>query len=82
INNLLPGPFDTDRLKSNFAASAKAAGTTIEEVAAQRANANPAKRFGTVHEFGETCAFMCSDQAGYMTGQNILLDGGNFPGTM
>ncbi|WP_151448365.1 SDR family oxidoreductase [Lacisediminimonas profundi] len=82
INNLLPGPFETDRLRSNLANVAKTGGKTVEEVAAARRNANPARRFGTVEEFGATCAFMCSAQAGYMIGQNILLDGGAFPGTL
>jgi len=82
INGLLPGPFDTDRLRSNFKARAEAAGVPEEEMAALRAAENPAKRFGTAHEFGEMCAYMCSVQAGFMTGQNILLDGGAYPGTL
>jgi 3-oxoacyl-[acyl-carrier protein] reductase len=82
INNLLPGPFDTDRLKSNFVNMAKTAGKTPEEMTASRRNANPARRFGTPAEFGACCAFMCSSHTGYMTGQNILLDGGDYPGTL
>jgi len=82
INGLLPGPFDTDRLRANLVPRAKAAGISVEEMAARRANDNPAKRFGSAHEFGEMCAFMCSTQAGFMTGQNILLDGGQYPGTL
>src|SRR5512146_1281259 len=81
INNLLPGPFDTDRLRSNFAFNAKKAGKTAEELAKSRMEANPAKRFGTVEEFGDACAFLCSAHAGYIVGQNLLLDGGAFPGT-
>ena len=81
INNLLPGPFETDRLWSTFEASAKSTGQPIDGLITARRNANPAKRFGTPEEFGSVCAFMCSVHAGYMTGQNILLDGGAFPGT-
>ena len=81
INNLLPGSFDTDRLRSMQAASASANGTTIEQVQQARAGQIPAKRFGTAAEFGAVCAFMCSAHAGYLTGQNILLDGGAYPGT-
>ena len=81
INNLLPGPFDTDRLRSNLVFNAKKLGKTPEELARVRTEANPAKRFGTAQEFGDACAFLCSAQAGYITGQNLLLDGGAFPGT-
>jgi len=81
INNLLPGPFDTDRLRSNLAFNAQKLGQTPEELARARSEANPAKRFGTVAEFGDACAFLCSAQTGYITGQNLLLDGGAFPGT-
>jgi 3-oxoacyl-[acyl-carrier protein] reductase len=81
INNLLPGPFDTDRMRSNVLASAKAAGKDAEEALAARAAQNPSGRFGTPAEFGATCAFLCSVHASYMTGQNILLDGGAYPGT-
>ncbi len=81
INNLLPGPFDTDRLRSNFEFNAKKLGKTPEEVARARAEANPARRFGTAAEFGDACAYLCSAQAGYITGQNLLIDGGVYPGT-
>jgi len=81
INNLLPGPFDTDRLRSNMAFNAKKLNKTAEELARARMDANPARRFGTVEEFGQACAFLCSAQAGYIVGQNLLLDGGAFPGT-
>jgi 3-oxoacyl-[acyl-carrier protein] reductase len=81
INNLLPGPFDTDRLASTLAAMAKSAGKTLDEVRDERRLQNPAHRFGTPEEFGAMCAFLCSRHAGYMTGQNVLLDGGAYPGT-
>ena len=81
INGLLPGPFDTDRLRGNFIFNAKKLGRTVEELARARAEANPAKRFGTIEEFGAACAFLCSVHAGFITGQNVLMDGGAFPGT-
>jgi len=81
INNLLPGPFDTDRLRSNMEFNAKKLGKTAAELARQRADANPSRRFGTVEEFGEACAFLCGANSGYIVGQNLLLDGGAFPGT-
>jgi 3-oxoacyl-[acyl-carrier protein] reductase len=81
INNLLPGPFDTDRLAANMALRAKSAGKSVEDMRAQAQAANPAGRFGTIDEFGAACAFLCSVQAGYIVGQNLLLDGGAFPGT-
>lgn len=81
INNLLPGAFDTDRLKSGFKAGAAKAGIGADELAARRRAAIPAQRFGTAAEFGAICAMLCSTHAGYLTGQNILLDGGSYPGT-
>ena len=81
INSLLPGPFDTDRLRSNIEFNAKSSGKSVEEVRRARAEANPAGRFGSIEEFGDACAFLCSAQAGYITGQNLLLDGGVYPGT-
>ena len=81
INNLLPGSFDTDRLRGNMAGRAKAAGKTVEEFARQLASAIPAGRFGTPAEFGALCAYVCSAHASYLTGQNLLLDGGAYPGT-
>jgi 3-oxoacyl-[acyl-carrier protein] reductase len=81
INNLLPGPFDTDRLRGNFEFNAKASGKTVEELRKARAESNPAGRFGTIEEFGDACAFLCSAQAGFITGQNLLMDGGAYPGT-
>src|SRR6266446_3153530 len=80
INFMLPGPFDTDRLRSNAEAQAKKRGVPIEQVAAERMASIPPKRLGQPDEFGATCAFLCSVHAGYITGQNILLDGGIFPG--
>jgi len=82
INGLLPGPFDTDRLRSNFAFNAKKSGKTVEELTKARADGNPARRFGTIEEFGAACAFLCSAHAGYITGQNLLMDGGAYPGTL
>jgi len=81
INNLLPGSFDTDRLRNNMAGRAKAAGKSVEEMAQAARNAIPAGRFGTPAEFGALCAYVCSAHASYLTGQNLLLDGGNYPGT-
>ncbi len=81
INNLLPGPFDTDRLRGNIKGAAAKSGQSIEAVAAARAQALPAQRFGTAEEFGAVCAFVCSVHAGYLNAQNILLDGGGYPGT-
>lgn len=81
INNLLPGAFDTERLGKTMAAGAERSGQALEEVRQQRAQAIPARRFGTAAEFGAVCAMLCSAQAGYLTGQNILLDGGAYPGT-
>jgi len=82
INGLLPGPFDTDRLRGNFVFNAKKLGKTVEELAKTRAEANPARRFGTIEEFGAACAFLCSVHAGFITGQNLLMDGGHYPGTL
>ncbi len=81
INNLLPGPFETDRLQSILSATAQTQGKTVEEVREARMNDNPTGRFGDPQEFGDACAFLCSAQAGYITGQNLLLDGGAYPGT-
>lgn len=81
INALLPGPFATDRLRGMFAGAARQSGQTIEAVMAQASKQNPAQRFGTPEEFGAACAFLCSVHAGFITGQNILLDGGAYPGT-
>lgn len=82
INNLLPGPFETDRLKTTVATVADNAGRAFEEVWRERMQGNPAGRFGDPAEFGDACAFLCGQQAGFITGQNLLLDGGAFPGTL
>lgn len=82
INGLLPGPFATDRLWANARATAATSGKTVEQVYAERRQLHPARRFGEPFEFGEYCAFVCSAQAGYITGQNLLIDGGNYPGTL
>jgi len=81
INNLLPGAFDTDRLKTTMSGAAKKSGKSVEEIADARRKGIPAQRFGEPDEFGEACAFLCSRQAGYITGQNLLIDGGAYPGT-
>ena len=79
INNILPGSFDTQRLRSGLAVAAKRSGQSESIVAAHAMEEIPAKRFGTPAEFGQTCAFLCSVHAAYITGQNILLDGGAYP---
>lgn len=81
INNLLPGSFDTDRLQANMQSAADRTSAPLEVVQERRRQGIPARRFGTPQEFGAICAFLCSLQAGYITGQNILADGGAFPGT-
>ena len=81
INGLLPGAFDTDRLRTTMQGAAAKSGEPLEVLLARRAQAIPAQRFGTSNEFGAACAFVCSPLAGYITGQNILLDGGAYPGT-
>jgi 3-oxoacyl-[acyl-carrier protein] reductase len=82
INGLLPGPFNTDRLRGTAKAEADKRGSTPDQILAERAKLNPAGRFGEPDEFGLACAFLCADKAGFITGQNILLDGGSFPGTL
>ena len=79
INNLLPGSFDTQRLRGGFASASKKTGQPESALAAQAMAEIPAKRFGTPAEFGQTCAFLCSVHAAYITAQNILLDGGAYP---
>ena len=81
INNLLPGRFWTDRLRSNAEANAKDQGKSVEEVKQALMKAIPAGRFGTPEEFGQCCAYLCSAQASYITAQNVLIDGGAYPGT-
>jgi 3-oxoacyl-[acyl-carrier protein] reductase len=82
INSLLPGPFLTDRLRSNAAAAASAAGRSLDDILAERAQENPTQRIGDPAEFGEACVFLCSAHAGFIVGQNLLLDGGAFNATM
>ena len=80
INSILPGAFDTDRLRGTLSKHAEAKGKSIAQVAADRIASIPARRFGDPAEFGAACAFLCSAQAGYITGQNLLIDGGSFAG--
>ena len=81
INNLLPGAFDTDRLKTTIKGAASKTGQSEQSIADARRKVIPAGRFGNPEEFGQTCVFLCSAQASYITGQNILIDGGAYPGT-
>jgi 3-oxoacyl-[acyl-carrier protein] reductase len=81
INNLLPGKFDTDRLQGTLAGAAAKTGKSVDDVRAAQLAQIPSRRFGTAEEFGALCAFLCSRQAGYVNGQNLLADGGAFPGT-
>ena len=80
INFVLPGTFETDRLRSNMEMTAKKRNISVEAAGAERMASVPAKRFGQPDELGAACAFLCSAQAGYITGQNLLIDGGVFPG--
>ena len=80
INFMLPGIFDTDRFRANVELTAKKKGTSYDDALALNIDSVPARRLGTPDEFGATCAFLCSAQAGYITGQNLLIDGGRFPG--
>ena len=81
INNILPGQFMTDRLKTRLIVNARAAGQTLEQYLEKRSQVIPAGRFGDPNEFGELCAYICSVQAAFITGQNFLIDGGTYPGT-
>jgi 3-oxoacyl-[acyl-carrier protein] reductase len=82
INNLLPGPFSTDRIVATAKGQAASTGLSVDEILTKRAADNPAGRFGDPAEFGAACAFLCGGAAGFITGQNILLDGGAFPGSL
>lgn len=82
INALLPGPFDTDRLRATSLKMAEERGIAFEAAHAERMRKVPAERFGTAEEFGAAAAFLCSAHAGYITGQNIVIDGGLYPGTL
>jgi 3-oxoacyl-[acyl-carrier protein] reductase len=81
INFILPGAFETDRLRGSLDGTAKKQGVDVEIVAMQRKNTIPARRFGAPAELGATCAFLCSAHAGFITGQSVLIDGGAYPGT-
>ncbi|MEN3931266.1 SDR family oxidoreductase [Microvirga sp. W0021] len=81
INNLLPGPFETARLQHTLEVRARMSKLSVKDIATQERAMNPSGRFGNPEEFGATCAFLCSDKAGFITGQNILMDGGAYPGT-
>jgi 3-oxoacyl-[acyl-carrier protein] reductase len=82
INHLLPGSFDTDRITSLIAGQSAKSGRPAADILAEREAGIPARRLGTPEEFGAACAFLCSDMAGYITGQSLLIDGGAFPGIM
>ena len=81
INNLLPGKIDTDRIRATLPAMAAKAGKSVDDMRALQQKQIPAGRYGTAEEFGRICAFLCSVHAAYITGQNILADGGAYPGT-
>jgi len=81
IITIVPRSFDTGRLRSNRVLRSKAAAKPVEDIARAAKQANPSGRFGTPSEFGALCAYLCSTHAGYITGQNLLIDGGAFPGT-
>jgi 3-oxoacyl-[acyl-carrier protein] reductase len=81
INNILPGKFDTDRIRNTVEATSQKTGKSVAEIRAQQQAQVPAGRYGTPQEFGALCAFICSQQASYITGQNFLTDGGAYPGT-
>jgi 3-oxoacyl-[acyl-carrier protein] reductase len=80
INSVLPGAFETDRFRAHVEATAKSKGVSREAVFADRIGGVPARRVGDPDELGAACAFLCSAHAGYITGQNLLMDGGVFPG--
>lgn len=82
INNLLPGPFLTDRLRANTAQAAEQAGRSVDELLQERAQRSPAGRVGDPAEFGDACVFLCAASSGFIVGQNLLLDGGAFNATM
>jgi len=81
INNLLPGIFDSDAQYRHIRGVIKETNKTFEEAYRERADASPAKRYGDPAELGAYCAFLCSSQSGYITGQSLLIDGGSYPGT-
>ena len=81
INNLLPGIFDSDAQRRHIDGMLEQGGKSFDQIWSERAAASPAKRYGRPPEFGAYCAFLCSAHAGFVTGQNILIDGGSYPGT-
>jgi len=81
INNLLPGIFDSNAQREHVEAMVEGSGKTFDELWRARAAGNPAKRFGKPEELGDYCAFLCSHNAGFITGQNLVIDGGSYPGT-
>jgi len=81
INNLLPGKFDTDRIATTIQAAAEKTGKSVDDIRQAQQAQIPARRFGNAQEFGAICAFLCSQHAAYMTGQNVLADGGAYAGT-
>lgn len=82
INGILPGPFDTDRLRTNHQKAAEARNVPVAAIDDERKAAVPAGRFGNTAEFGAAVAFLCSQHAGFITGQNLLIDGGLYPGSL
>lgn len=82
INNLLPGPFETDRIVQLVQATAERTGKSFDEMMTVRRDEIPARRLGEPSEFGDACAYLCSSQAGFITGQNLVIDGGRYPGTL
>ncbi len=82
VNNLLPGPFDTDRMHANVRWAAESSGGSFEQEYEARRLRTPMQRFGDPREFGALCAFVCGAAAGYLNAQNIVVDGGGFPGTL
>jgi 3-oxoacyl-[acyl-carrier protein] reductase len=81
INNILPGIFDSDAQKAHIRGMLEETGKSFDEIWRERAAANPARRYGRPAELGAYCAFLCSEHAGFITGQNLLVDGGSYPGT-
>ena len=79
VNAVLPGKMDTDRLRGGFEGTAKRTGKPVSEIVETQRNGIPAKRFGEADEFGAVCAFLCSEQASYIVGRNIVVDGGLYP---
>src|SRR3954471_21728274 len=82
INNLLPGPFLTDRLRGGFQEAARKTNRSVDEVVQERLANTPTGRAGDPAEFGEACAFLCTAKISFMVGQNLLLDGGTFNSSM